>query len=138
MDLIKHPDLANIKASVVGIEPLRKQLRISKKQMSELLKVDPASLSRWSKDSDKIPSYIWNALFLLKTQYSSSTQIDKSLVNQVEASQAEVVAMVDRLQNECIRLKNELAQKDQISLGWKSLLIINTMLIFYYLIDKFF
>lgn len=55
-------ELDVIKRKIGTISDIRKELRISSRQLAMLLLVDPSSLSRWQRNDQDAPPYIYRAL----------------------------------------------------------------------------
>lgn len=120
------------------LESIRKKLALSKKEISELLWVDPSAWSRWTKGVSKPPAHIYRALQwyleLLESNPQTKTQYDiEHLKNEWEHSQKRILSQIESLtpQNspeeswrlERQELLKQLDDKEKLGFTWKMLLL---------------
>lgn len=126
----------NIRQKHGSLEDMRKRLGYSQKQMSELLLVDPSAWTRWVKDGETAPAHIYQALAWYFESRPSATveklpwQMAKSeFVEPFDSEawaeeKAQLIGELRSAQNKAIGVSD----------GWKLFLIINTVLLLYFII----
>lgn len=147
-----------------SLESIRKRLGFNQKQMGELLLVDPSAWSRWTKDgeaNEKAPPYVYKALdWYLNSQLKSNLQLKKSNTpheNEVRPiSNHESKAAVnyenkntysdydqllsdleEKYSKERAELQDRLKTTEHLQAGWKIFLIINSLLLIYFLFNSY-
>lgn len=143
-----------------GIESIREQLGLSRRKICQLLLVDPSTWTRWTQDEDKVPPHIYKALqwYLVSLdkypmlhplhQVSIAKEgigMEKdNLVKERQKLERKLAFLEHQLQEQRTNLLNqtnaaqnqpsETQEKTQgVGLGWKMLLLFNTILILFFL-----
>lgn len=138
-----------------SLEEMRKRLNFSQKQMSELLLVDPSAWTRWVKDGEAAPAHIYQALawyFESRIENISAPKSDMipATLEKLpwQMAKTEIIEKAPQLNQpvfdsevwaeEKAQLASELrnAQNKAIGVsdGWKLFLIINTVLLLYFIL----
>lgn len=138
-----------------SLEEMRKRLGYSQKQMSELLLVDPSAWTRWVKDGESAPAHIYQALAWYfdsrvdgkVASHSDSVkepikslpwQIDKIEMIESAAHSSQPVFDSEAWSEEkaqlIAELRNAQAKAMGVSDGWKLFLILNTVLLLYFIL----
>lgn len=147
-----------------SLERIRLDLGLSQRKMCELLLVDPSAWTRWLKEPKKVPPHIYRSLqwylALIDKQpewhpqnsFSGAAKIlnDRQLFElsqkmkkdwQAEGLLSRSWTALEEHKDEWLRQKKELEQKlekqEQLTAGWKLLLLLNTVLLIGFVILSF-
>ena len=139
---------SKLKTELGNLDDIRGHLGLNKKEMAELLLVDPSAWSRWSKNESKVPLHVWRSLdwYLRLKDTEVSTSEEPMQSAQIEELRAEVMeklaemrdsiiimereSIQDIIDSERRDLLSEFEQGAQLASGWKLLILANLLGIF--------
>lgn len=150
-----------IRKKLGGLEKVRLELGLTRRKMCQLLMVDPSAWTRWTRDETKVPPHVYRALqwylALIEKQpewhpqnaYLGAFKPESSVVPQVKEIEQRLSDRIERLkrseqedqehlEDRLTRIKFEVTNaiqqmqnRTEVQVGWKILLILNTILVFY-------
>lgn len=100
------------------LEGVRKRLNLSKREMSNLLWVEPSAWTRWSRGVSRPPDHIYRALGWYLELRENKPEESLSAVPIYQAEEGE------EWRDEKLRLQQELERKEALGFGWKLILVI--------------
>jgi len=135
-----------------GIEAVRKELGLSRRKICQLLLVDPSTWTRWTRDESKVPPHIFKALqwYLVSLEkypmihplhqvsiVKEGFEMEKEQLIQerlkLERKIRELEGQIHSQQTKVEYVSgSEVSEKVEIGLGWKMLLLFNTILILFF------
>ncbi len=143
-----------------GIESIRKDLGLNRRKICQLLLVDPSTWTRWTQDESKVPPHIYKALqwYLVslekypmlhplhqisitkegvemeKQQWAEERQKLERKLNNLEYQLHEQRSnLLSRSKVEHDQPANTQEKTQGVGLGWKLLLLFNTILLLFFL-----
>lgn len=143
-----------------GIEAIREQLGLNRRKICQLLLIDPSTWTRWVQDEDKVPPHIYKALQWYLISLDKYPMLHP--LHQISIAKEGIEAEKEQLIQERLKLERKLSflehqmreqhasllsqtniqqntpansqEKTQgIGLGWKMLLLFNTILLLFFL-----
>ncbi len=139
-------EIQMVRAQHGDLETIRKTLGLSRRKICEYLLVDPSAWTRWvNSGTDQAPPHVYRTLALLiektKTepdflqQQKGANPISKIKWQEeftglsLELKQDMQESLISQYEN----LKKQVSHKEELTLGWKLLLLINIVLVLYVL-----
>lgn len=136
-----------------GIEAVREQLGLSRRKICQLLLVDPSTWTRWTRDESKVPPHIYKALQWYLVSLEKYPMIHP--LHQVSIVKEGFEMEREQLAQERLKLERKIRELEEqihtqqqtkveylpseeskegmeIGLGWKMLLLFNTILILFF------
>ncbi len=151
-----------IRAKLGSLEQVREDLGLSRRKMAQLLLVDPSAWTRWTKEPEKIPPHIYRSLqwymalidkkpewhpqnSFLKAELQFQKEEFSSVKERVLQRLAEMnhleSSLKEDIQRVILETKGELSEvqtvierQGGVGIGWKFMLILNTLLLLYFIV----
>jgi len=136
-----------IQSRLGDLDKVRERLGLSQRKLAELLFVDPSAITRWQKDPETIPPWVWRSLswymelegkepnwaqwrewFLKKGMRDVQSAPSHSVKR--PASEDELLILrqeIDQARGENQKLKEQMDAKEALGLTWKALLLLNSL-----------
>jgi transcriptional regulator with XRE-family HTH domain len=142
-----------LRQQVGSLEKIRENLGLSRRKMCQLLLVDPSAWTRWVRDESRVPPHIFKALqwylLLIEKHPSLHPQYNLGVKNSGDLRrktfEEEKNRLESRLQEQesalearVAELTAALGERSQIGLGWKILLLINSLFMLWLLMKFLF
>lgn len=135
------------------LEGVRLRLGLNKKQMAQLLGVDPSAWTRWTARGSDAPAHIYQALSWYLQLIERAPQVHESF--EVQRLQSEVRRLEKKLQQTASSIElpqdfglphewqeekktifEKIENQQAIGSGWKLLLMLNLALLFYLILIR--
>jgi hypothetical protein len=143
-----------------GLEGIRGLLGLSQRKMCQLLLVDPSAWTRWMKNPHMVPPHVvrslqwywelqqknpawaeWRELFLKKQADPAPRHWQKDIEKRISeiqfqpsTSHLDWANELGQLKDENLRLNQQIERQTTISMGWKMVLLFNTVWILFSII----
>jgi transcriptional regulator with XRE-family HTH domain len=150
--------------SLGGLEGIRQRLGLTQRKLAQLLLVDPSAWSRWLKDESRVPPHVVKALqwylqledkdpawqqwreFILKRErdpggldrWRRDLEARLKTRTPVSAESPDFKSQFDELKETDTRLAGELDRRVVLGLGWKLLLLLNSLAVMYWIAKAIF
>jgi hypothetical protein len=111
-----------------GLEDVRRRLNLSRRQMSQLLLVDPSAWTRWTRDEERVPPHIYRALewyLTLEGRSELHPQLSKIYLGSIKASDHRIEELVYEISD----LKRQLNRSKRLFLAVSGLLGLGFLLV---------
>lgn len=139
-------EIQMVRAQYGDLETIRKSLGFSRRKICEYLLVDPSAWTRWvNSGTDQAPPHVYRTLGLLleKVKAQPDYLYKVGAVDPVSKIkwQEELTGLSlelkqnvqENLTSHIESLKKQVSHKEELTLGWKLLLLINIVLVLYVL-----
>ena len=149
-----HDFVDGIKQRHGGVEAMRKKLGLTRKEICEQLFIDPSTWSRWvryDKDTDQIiesaPPHAYKTMALLVENHKPKTSVevpalvpkltptthdeDSQRISLLESKLSDLSSQFETFKKE---QQSENLKKEELTLGWKLFLLLNTVLLIYFVV----
>lgn len=80
-----------------GLEDVRRRLNLSRRQMCQLLLVDPSAWTRWARDEERVPPHIYRALewyLTLESRSELHPQLSRLYLGSIKASDHRIEELI--------------------------------------------